>query len=525
MIERVVENWLNRVNERSFEIPFCQLLAGEGFQVVHLSRHGPAEEGKDILAIADDGTPCAFQLKSGNITLKAWEKLKPQVERLVEVPIIHPSIDSGLPRRVFFVTTGELDEEVRTEIDHRNRDWEKRGHPRLEITVKGQLLDRFKKTHTNFWPIELDSEKSLLEFFLAEGTEYLDKGKLATFVLSLLPIFDEDLNKAECGRSLISAAILTTYSLSRYAEQENHVALIEGWVVYLACLIALVEKHNLERTYWKEILEISMSAVERAFLNLFDELQSRTDLVEGHALVDSYFYRGRVTWLIGLVSAFSLWQMSLNSDWSLLDWSRTFVQSNKEKLVLWGEAAIPHFLAAIWFLRNVTGISKTDIILASLIKTICAINQSEHSNGLPNPYRTLAEVVSDNTGIADSFHREYYRGRSYTMEGLVHLFARRNWRQQMRSLWPEITHIEYAEFRPETAWQFCLWRLEEHGQLRISYPNTPQSWSELRNDASEFDTTNIPRVFQENPGLFLVFLIVYPHRFTKDAAKFLDEQL
>lgn len=75
MFERVVENWLIRVNERSLEVPFAQLLAGEGYQVVHLSRHGPFEEGKDILAIARDGVPCAFQLKgapNGKITQRYW---------------------------------------------------------------------------------------------------------------------------------------------------------------------------------------------------------------------------------------------------------------------------------------------------------------------------------------------------------------------------------------------------------------------------------------------------------------------
>ena len=50
MHERLVEDWLIRSNERGFEIPFCHLLVGEGHRVVHLTRHGEMEQGKDILA-------------------------------------------------------------------------------------------------------------------------------------------------------------------------------------------------------------------------------------------------------------------------------------------------------------------------------------------------------------------------------------------------------------------------------------------------------------------------------------------
>lgn len=33
MLERVIENWLASVNERQYQIPFCQLLAAEGEKV------------------------------------------------------------------------------------------------------------------------------------------------------------------------------------------------------------------------------------------------------------------------------------------------------------------------------------------------------------------------------------------------------------------------------------------------------------------------------------------------------------
>lgn len=212
MIERVIENWLTRVNERSLEIPFCQLLTSEGYQVVHLSRHGSFEQGKDILAIDPEGVPCAFQLKGSGekITQRLWAKeYVEQIIRLVELPIKHPSIDSSLPRNVFFVTNGELDEEVRIEIEDRNHEWERRGYPRLNTIVKGQLLARFLDLHTNLWPLELAFERNFLELFLTNGRANLDKRKLADFIINLLPFADENLNRVECSRRLASVAVMT----------------------------------------------------------------------------------------------------------------------------------------------------------------------------------------------------------------------------------------------------------------------------------------------------------------------------
>lgn len=525
MIERVVENWLTKVNERSLEIPFAQLLAGEGYQVVHLSRHGPFEEGKDILAIDPNGVPCAFQLKgnpNGKFTQKLWEKEREQIIRLVEVPIKHPSIKTQSPRRVYLVTNGDLDEEVRLEIEHRNQEWERRGHPKLETIVKGQLLTRFKKLHTNLWPIELTSEKTLLEFFLADGTDCLPKGELAKLIIGLLPLSNGKLNKARCSRALASAALITAYALSPYTEKSNHVALIEGWTVYVACLIALVEKHNLDEKYWENSLSISAFAIEKVFTDLCDELKARRNLIEGEPLVDAPFYKGRVTWLVGLVSAFALWRRLRDPHWKIEDWYKDFVRSNQKDLLLWGEAAVPQFLANFWFLRQFTANASIDGILVSLIKSICEVNQPKNPSGLPDPYHGLAEVIAEQFGISDNINPENYSGRSYTLEYLVHLFVRRGWRQELRFLWPGITYLHYAEFQPEQTWQYCLWTSEE-GKLLTAQPKMPQSWAELRNQSKLTDTSRIPKVFQRYPELLLVFIMVYPHRLVKNVAKFLDD--
>jgi len=76
VIERIVENWLTSANERGYQIPFSQVLMLEGHTVLYVSKHGPMEQGKDIITIGPDSVPCAYQLKAGNINLETWRRIE-----------------------------------------------------------------------------------------------------------------------------------------------------------------------------------------------------------------------------------------------------------------------------------------------------------------------------------------------------------------------------------------------------------------------------------------------------------------
>ena len=80
LIERIIENWLINSTERIFEVPFCQILGLEGYKVLHLSSHGVSEHGKDIIAFDNKNVPCAFQLKTGDITSSVWRKIFPEIK-------------------------------------------------------------------------------------------------------------------------------------------------------------------------------------------------------------------------------------------------------------------------------------------------------------------------------------------------------------------------------------------------------------------------------------------------------------
>ena len=392
MQERLIENWLTKANEKSFQIPFCQLLTAEGYRVVHLSRHGPFEEGKDVLAIAPDGKPCAFQLKgstSGKITQREWSKYVDQVTRLVELPIKHPSIDESLPRRVYFVTNGELDEEVRLEIVHRNDEWRRREYPELEVITKGDLLTRLIDLQDDLWPQPLAFDKSLLEFYLADGHGYLNKPKYAAFMEGL--IIRPDLSRAEAPRHLASSAIFASYALTPFSEQENHVALIEGRLIYLACLISLVEKLGLPERYWDEQVSLTLEAIDGHLTELFFELKDKEFITTGDPLADAPFFRGRITWLISLMSVYRLRNKHTQADAGFDLWISGFIHDNFQQLELWGEAATPQLLAIVWMLNRLSLGYKADSLLYEIVRGIVELNVN--GNGLPDPYHYLAEVV------------------------------------------------------------------------------------------------------------------------------------
>ena len=183
MRERLVEDWLSKVSERSLEVPFCHLLSGEGHTVVHLSRHGETEQGKDILAKDPHGIPCAYQVKCpgrSRLTQRLWDhEVRDQVARLVELRIRHPSIPGSADHRPILVVNGSLDETIRQEIVDRNRRWENRGYRPLEVIVRDDLLRRFISLGSDLWPSELESARTLLELYLSDGRGVVPKARLA----------------------------------------------------------------------------------------------------------------------------------------------------------------------------------------------------------------------------------------------------------------------------------------------------------------------------------------------------------
>ena len=535
MLERVIENWLDKATERSFQQPYCFILSVEGHTIIHSTRHSAMELGKDIITIAPDRTPCAFQLKTGNISLAKWRsEVNPQIDDLVYGQINHASVDNSRHHTSYLVTNGNIEEEVSRAIDDRNRAWMDQRLPYcLKTIVRGEILEKAKKLGIDLWPSELTDIKTLLEMFLENGKGVLPKQKLAslfesTFPLKLLDNGSEP-SKTHCERVIASAAILCAIAVSSFSEENNHVAEIEAWVLYIAYVLALAERWELSAKAYENEFEIATQSIYNSLANLCDEIKEREYLIEGYPLADSYVYDVRVTWLLGLMSIYALWRGTEGESKNEVDdFLREFCKRKPTQLDLWGEAAIPQWLAFLWYFRKITGTMEPDVLLSHLISAICQHNGPNSRTFLANPYYEaediLPHLLAPILGSAEDPLDETFIGRSYALEGLVHLFVRRNWKQRMKFLWPGVTRLMYMSFEPENFCDFYRWRNKE-GKNWTVCPKHTQEWEKLRALASESDGACIPPSIKKYPILLLLFLCVYPHRMNAEILRWLDTQM
>ena len=532
MLERIVENWLDKATERTFQQPYCYMLSAKRHTIIHLTRHWSMELGKDVITIAPDGIPCAFQLKTGNISLSRWQtEVSPQIDDLVVGQISHPSVDSSKHHRSYLVTNGNIHEDVSRAIDDRNRTWANQGQPYLHLktVVRGQLIEQAKQLGDNLWPTELTNIQTLLEMFLESGQGILPKEKLVTLFESTLPLKHLDNgsepSRTHCERVIASTAILCAIAISSFSTEKNHVAEIEAWVLYISYVLALAERWDFSNEVYKNEFEIAMQSIYSSLANLCDEIKEREYLTEGNLLADSYVHDVRVTALLALMSIYALWRGSKSESKNEADdFLREFCQKRWNQAYLYGEGAIPQFLAFLWYFRKINATKKPDDLLGGLISSICKRNGPSGRRPYASPYYGPEDILPHILGVAEEPLMDSFRGESYALEGLAHLYVCRNWKQRMKSLWPGVTRLMYMSFEPENFCDFYRWRNEE-GQNRTVSPQHTQDWEELRELASESDGACIPPSIKKYPILLLLFLCVYPHRMNAEILRWLDTQM
>ena len=537
MLEKIIENWLDKATERSFQQPYCYMLSDDGHTIIHSTRHTAMEMGKDIITIGPDGTPCAFQLKTGNISLAKWQnEVSRQIDDLVVGKIPDSLVNSPKHHRSYLVTNGRVEEEVSRAIDDRNRTWANLIHfdCHLKTIVRGELFAKAKELGTDLWPSELNDTKTLLEMFLENGKGVIPKAKLADLFESTVPLELLDNGKApfrsHCARSIASAGLLCAVATSSFSKQNNHVAEIEAWTLYIAYVLAVAERWGLPAKTYKNELKIAKDSIYNSLATLCDEIKERGDhLIEGDPFTDSYVYRVRMTWLLGLMSIYALWRHSEEEPTDEIDdFLREFCKEKQHLLELWGEAAVPQFLAFLWYFRKINATMGPTISLYHLIAEICHRNAPNSRTFLANPYYEAEDILphlfAPILGPGEDPLEETFTNSSYALEGLVHLFIRRNWKQTMKGLWPSVSKLASISFKPENPWDFYRWRNKDGKRLDV-YPEPTQEWEDLKGLSFESEGACIPPTIKNDPILLLLFLCVYPHRMNAEITRWLDTQM
>ena len=523
MIERAIENWLTNTNERNYQVAFCQVLMLKGHRVIYNSSHQQMEQGKDIITIGPDGDYYAYQLKTGDINLVEWRKIREEVMELVELPIVHPSVDKTKGHKSFLVTNGDVTDSVRIQIDQRNEDnlRQKRNYSYLDIINRQSLLKDFNEAQGRFVPKELEDIQSLLKLFLADGTDLLDKEQLFNF-LNITIFEDIPRQKSDAKNAISSSVIITAFLLHPYQLKENHFAIFEAWTCLAGCIVRYAHKASLEKAGWVESFKLVMSEMERNLLLLKQETLKRKNLLEGDGLGDGgLMYRARVTIVLGTLSALEIHLQKIKDKYIKDDRIMKLIKENEKFLWFWGESAFPYFFSITKYLELNDEEQEAQSLLDNIFLTIINSNSPYNEEGLASPYYSIHDILE----VLYKFNVrkidfKNFAGNSYTLETMLLMLARRNRREILEQNWRKLSHIHINEFKFDNIEDTFCWYAEE-GENSADFPTQTQSWTELVSKAN--DISEVPELLLKNADLLRFFILVCPHRINKQIIGILDQ--
>lgn len=534
MLNRLLENWLDSASERSYQSAFCQLLAAQGHTVLHSTRHNVLEYGKDILTTDPQGTPCAYQLKGNpgsRLTLDQFRKIQDQLVQLVTQPPIFPGLKIQ-PYNTYLVTNGIIEEEVQRAVDDLNRGFEASnaiGRP-LGVIQRGHLLKWANELGTSLWPSGLQDANRLLQLLVTDGKQQFPTNLLHELLNSSLLFTTNKPTKVSAGklkRHITSAALLTAVCLKNFSLENNYYAVIVAWSMFSAYVVGACEKYD------KSFKRNGMAAVEIArdtiFYNLkslCDELTDRKHYVEGNALVDVFTYRGRFTLLVALMSLYWFW--CEDEGWPSEEhrlFLQNFLPKGQAGLYMWGEGAIPQLLIHLWYLRSVDASITPDILLGALLRQIVQTCNNKNSIGIPTPYYTFEDTTRRLLrGVLslkeDPFHGDTFRYSSFVALPLMHLLVRTNLKQNCKSIWPDFSKLGFRHFEPRSSWMYCLKEADEGTEI-TEQPKLTKDWEELTQEARDVTGFGVPTELKNDKYLLMLFVIVFPHRGTPSAIRWL----
>lgn len=523
MLKKAVENWLIKTNERNYQTPFCQILMNKGYRIIYNSKHRSLEQGKDIIAIDNDNNPFAYQLKTGDINLRVWRNIKGEINELIELPIIHPSINKNNIHKSFLVTNGIVHDEVRFIIDEINEDniRKKRNYSYLDIIDKYALLGEFTNIDYKFLPNEIEEFDAFLKIYLSDGKDFLDKENL--FNLYKIIFKDSFINRTDKINAISSSIIINSYLLDKFQEVNNYYSIYEAWVALAAYILRYSIKNSLEKDDYLETFNLAFSEIINNLLMLSDEFIHRENYFEGEWIGDGgHIYKARITILLGVLASLEIFLLKNGEKRDLKFLEK--IKENKKYLYFWGESAFPFFFNIIKYLEKYNEKDIAKSILANILNMILEKNSYKKDFGnIPDPYINVHDILEYvyeiNTSKIDP---KEYSGNSFILESIISMLVKRNEREILEKNWKDISHFKFRDFKVNTIEDTYTWR-EENGSNNTIIPKRTQSWKEL--EAKVEKTDDIPQIYEENFFLLNFFCIISPHRMNNLITILLDNFL
>jgi len=520
MIERAIENWLINTNEENYQLPFCHLLLNKGYQIIYISKHGPFERGKDIIAVNTEGENCAYQLKTRNIDTDDWREIKGEIDELVELIPRIPNFPGNTLHKCYIVTNGDVADPVKDQIDSRNRDniEKKRKYPKLDIIDLNILLNDFIAAQKHFLPEKISDFRSFLNMLTADGKDMLDKDNFAHFLNNTI-FSNLNNSKQAVTNTIYSSVIITSYLLQPFQESKNYYALFEAWVILYASIIRYHVKNKAKLKKIKNCLNLILDEIIICLELLNNETINRKNLLEGKILADGdIIYKARTTMVLGALAILNLVKVQQKKEENS---SIEFIQQVDKyfkHLCFWGESAFPYLFFIIKSLEVSERYDFSDKLLLDLFKSILEYNAYDSESGIPNVYYSVDQILDEYFKFT-FINRKNFTGSSYILESLIEMNVRRNNKDFIKKHWRSSSHISLKEFQPLKHEDYLLWRTTD-GKNITKYLNTPEKWSDLYDRSYNIKT--ISELFKEIEDFLPFFILVFPHRATTEIIRFLD---
>ena len=530
MDERLVEHWLTSVNELAYQLPFCEVLLAEGYEVLYVSAHGRGEHGKDVVARRADGVLCSFQLKGGDVRLGEWRDIRGEVEELVQLPVRVPGVDEAESHVPHLVTNGEVRGDAVESIQRYVDAWVDKGHPRLEVWQRHTLVKKFVDAQGRYLPNRLVDFRAFVELYVGSFLDPLPREQFARLLGALVAadqIGDTDLKRA---RALAAVAVVAGYVLEQYERAENHVAALEGWTVVAATVLHVAERDALSEARYRPTLGLVWLALWRNFARFEREvLASESFFTSSSSLADGVVYGARVLMTLGWLGAAQLLrvrfpeQVARASAGPAADTRAVvhIVEREWPGARITGEVDWPYLTALGLYMEHVRHAGEAEALFGLWVRAVLAANRGAQPPGIAPPYWLHERVLRRRHGMLPPSEDERFADHTYTVMSALDMLVRRMRRRLVASFWPAVTHLNACDFVPDAAADAFVWQTRT-GELRSGHPGPEASWAAWRAAAGEVAASAVPATLVRHPEWLLPFLLTYPHRANRALSTYTD---
>ena len=225
----------------------------------------------------------------------------------------------------------------------------------------------------------------------------------------------------------------------------------------------------------------------------------------------------------GFVGAYLLSERTLGDfDMSATNHVRTILTREMSHVRIVGESDAPAFILTACALEQLGQIQTAERMILSLVGTLSTLNQRESHKALADPYHDTEQVLLHKLGADSDLEGEEFDGRSYMLHVAIEWLARRLWRQNLATMWPNITRVQFLEFQPSSPDQYLAVE-DDDGELKMWFAGQPQSWAALLVQSRTLDrSSRLPEILWARREMIPYLPLLFPYRLTATLGRAID---